>query len=183
MPDPPLTDGEVVLRRLAPEDVPWIVQGCNDPEFARWLVDVPQPYAEEDAREFLGLAGRGWDEGTRAVLAIADAGSAAGLGVIDLHLAIGGDPGLASVGYWLLAEARGRGAAARALRLLSAWALAELGVERLYLTTAPDNVASQRVAERAGFTREGLLRAHLVTPAGRRDSIMFSLLPADLDLD
>jgi RimJ/RimL family protein N-acetyltransferase len=67
------------------------------------------------------------------------------------------------------------------VRLLSRWALTELGVERLYLTTAPGNVASQRVAERAGFIREGLLRAYLPTPAGRRDSVMYSLLPADLE--
>ena len=152
-----------------------------DPEFVRWTVDVPHPYAEADARSFVELADRAWDDGTRAVFAIADAETGSGLGVVDLHLDVRGEPGLASIGYWLLARARGRGLASRALRLLSRWALTELGVERLYLTTAPDNVASQRVAERAGFTREGLLRAHLPTQAGRRDSVIFSLLPADLD--
>jgi RimJ/RimL family protein N-acetyltransferase len=170
-----------VLRRLTDDDVPWIVEGCNDREFGRWVVDVPQPYTEGDARQFLQLGDRGWGEGTRAVFAIADAESGAGLGVIDLHLAVRGDPGVASIGYWLRAEARGRGAASRALRLVSRWAMTELGIERLFLTTAPDNVASQRVAERAGFRREGLLRSYLATPAGRRDSVMFSLLPGDLD--
>jgi RimJ/RimL family protein N-acetyltransferase len=170
-----------VLRRLTQEDVPWIVEGCSDAEFVRWTVDVPHPYSEEDGRRFVELADRAWEEGTRAVFAIADAGTGAGLGVVDLHLDVRGEPGLASVGYWLLARERGRGAASRALRLLSRWALTELGVERLYLTTAPGNVASQRVAERAGFTREGLLRAHLPTPAGRRDSVIVSLLPGDLE--
>jgi RimJ/RimL family protein N-acetyltransferase len=115
------------------------------------------------------------------VFAIADAATSAGLGVVDLHLDVRGEAGLASVGYWLLARERGRGSASRALRLLARWALTELGVERLYHTTAPGNVASQRVAERAGFTREGLLRAHLRTPKGRRDSVIFSLLPGDLE--
>jgi RimJ/RimL family protein N-acetyltransferase len=56
-----------------------------------------------------------------------------------------------------------------------------LGVQRLELTTAPENVASQRVAERAGFSREGVLRGLVATKEnGRRDSVMFSLLPADL---
>jgi RimJ/RimL family protein N-acetyltransferase len=45
--------------------------------------------------------------------------------------------------------------------------------------TAPENAASQRVAERAGFTREGLLQAWLPTSAGRRDSVMYSLLSDD----
>jgi RimJ/RimL family protein N-acetyltransferase len=169
-----------VLRRLTDEDVPWIVEGCRDPEFVRWTVDVPHPYTEDDGRRFVELADRAWDDGTRAVFAIADAETGTGCGVVDLHLDVRGEPGLASVGYWLLPRARGRGWAARAVRLLSTWALAELGVERLYLTTAPGNVASQRVAERAGFTREGLLRAYLPTPKGRRDSVIFSLLPSDL---
>jgi RimJ/RimL family protein N-acetyltransferase len=146
----------------------------------RWTVDVRHPYSEDDARLFIERAGLTWDEGTRAVFAIADAETGSGLGIVDLHLDVRGEPGLASVGYWVLARARGRGLASRALQLISRWALTELGVERLYLTTAPGNVASQRVAERAGFTREGLLRAHLPTPEGRRDSVIFSLLPSDL---
>lgn len=55
-----------------------------------------------------------------------------------------------------------------------------LGVGRLSLITDPENLASQRVAERAGFRREGLLRAWHPTRSGRRDSVMFSLIPDDL---
>jgi RimJ/RimL family protein N-acetyltransferase len=66
------------------------------------------------------------------------------------------------------------------VRLVSRWAFRDLGLQRLQLTTDPDNAASQRVAERAGFTREGLLRAWLPTKDGRRDSVMFALLPGDL---
>jgi len=96
--------------------------------------------------------------------------------MIELHL-FAGDPGLAEVGYWLRREARGHGAATTAVRLVAAWAFGELGIRRLNLQTAPENLASQRVAGRAGFTREGVLRAWLPTPDGRRDSVMFSLLP------
>ena len=52
----------------------------------------------------------------------------------------------------------------RALRLLSGWALDELELRRLELITDPDNVASQRVAEKVGFRREGVLRSHLLAP-------------------
>jgi RimJ/RimL family protein N-acetyltransferase len=51
---------------------------------------------------------------------------------------------------------------------------------RLELTCSPDNVGSQRVAERAGFVREGVLRSHLPYKGARRDSVMFSLLPDEL---
>jgi RimJ/RimL family protein N-acetyltransferase len=67
------------------------------------------------------------------------------------------------------------------VRLLSRWALREFGLVRLALHTHPENVASQRVAERAGFTREGTLRS-LDTRGGMvRDIVSFSLLPGDLD--
>jgi hypothetical protein len=64
-------------------------------------------------------------------------------------------------------------------QLVSRWAFTVVGVDRLSLQTAPENVASQRVAERAGFTREGLLRAWMPTPEGRRHSVMFSLLATE----
>ena len=83
--------------------------------------------------------------------------------------------------YWVAASERGRGICTRALRLLSRHALDELEVQRVDLVTDPENTASQRVAEKVGFQREGVLRAHLRHPDGRiRDSVMFSLLPGEL---
>ena len=64
---------------------------------------------------------------------------------------------------------------------MSRFALEELELRRLELLTDPDNVASQRVAEKVGFQREGVLRAHLPHRDGRvRDGVMFSLLPGEL---
>jgi RimJ/RimL family protein N-acetyltransferase len=86
------------------------------------------------------------------------------------------------VGYWLAPEARGRGLTTAALAALSRWGFDELGLGRVELVTDPDNIASQRVAEKAGFTREGVLRSILINRDGsRRDGVMFSLLPSDLD--
>ena len=118
-----------------------------------------------------------WRAGTHAPLAIEAVGGPEPLGVIELHLL--GD-GIAQVGYWVRREARGRGVATAALRLAAGYAFEARGVGRLQLTTHPANRASQRVARRAGFTREGTLRGWLLTPDGRRDSVMFSLLPGEL---
>jgi RimJ/RimL family protein N-acetyltransferase len=91
------------------------------------------------------------------------------------------DDGRGSVGYWLLEDVRGRGRATRAVRLMASWALSEMRLGRLRLHTDPENVASQRVAERAGFTREGVLRAYNVRRDGTRaDAVVYSLLPQDL---
>jgi RimJ/RimL family protein N-acetyltransferase len=145
----------------------------------RYTINIPQPYTAEDARLWVDLCAQAWNEGTRAPFAIAEAATYAGLGLIDLHL-FPDDMTLASVGYWVGPHARGRGAATRALRLLAPWAFAELRIERLQLTTHPANEASRKVAERAGFTCDGLLRSYLPIPGGRRDSVMYSLLPGDL---
>jgi RimJ/RimL family protein N-acetyltransferase len=93
----------------------------------------------------------------------------------------GHDDAHAGVGYWLRPEARGRGAATIAVRLAAGWAFATLGIQRISLTTAPENLASQQVAARAGFRAEGLLRSWLPTSRGRRDCLMYSLLPDDLE--
>jgi RimJ/RimL family protein N-acetyltransferase len=165
-PDPPLAAGDVVLRVPDDDDASWITEACEDADIAEFIVGMPPP--------------RRWASSTDVELVIADAAHAEPLGLISLRIAEG-DPGLAAVGYWLRPEARGRGAATVAVHLIARWVFDELGVQRLELTTAPENVASQRVAERVGFTREGVLRGLVATKnGGRRDSVMFSLLPADL---
>ena len=73
----------------------------------------------------------------------------------------------------------GHGAATIAVRLVSGWAFDELGIKRLSLITVPENLASQRVAERAGFTREGVERSSRRLYDDRHDCVVFSLLPSD----
>jgi RimJ/RimL family protein N-acetyltransferase len=178
VPDPALGGDGVVLRLPNDDDAAWITSACNDPEIARFI-GLPTPYTEADARSFLARVDRGWTSETEAVFVVEGANDGEPLGLVELHLTTG-DPALASLGYWVRAEVRGRGVATLAVLLVAHWAFDELGVYRLELTTAPDNVASQRVAERAGFTREGMLRGWMATPSGRRDSVMFSLLASDL---
>jgi RimJ/RimL family protein N-acetyltransferase len=85
-----------------------------------------------------------------------------------------------SVGYWLLSEARGKGFATRSVQLVSRWAFGKLGMARLSLTTEPSNDRSQRVAERSGFLKEGVLRSYEDIGGRRVDCVVFSLVPADL---
>jgi RimJ/RimL family protein N-acetyltransferase len=82
----------------------------------------------------------------------------------------------AAVGYLLAARARGRGVATCATRLLARWGFDRLGLERLELTCGPDNVASQRVAERCGFTREA--RAALASSVQGRPARQRRVRPA-----
>jgi RimJ/RimL family protein N-acetyltransferase len=165
-----LRDGELVLRPFTLDDVPAITRACQDPEILHWIPVIPRPYSEEDARAFVTADDLGHQ------FAITE--SATLVGSIGMRT---NQFGVGHVGYWCAAEARGRGLTTRALGLVSRWGLEELGLGRVELITDPDNVASQRVAEKVGFCREGVLRSHLLHPDGRRrDSVMFSLLPGEL---
>jgi RimJ/RimL family protein N-acetyltransferase len=168
-----LRDGELVLRPWTEDDVPAIVAACNDPEIPRWIPVIPRPYTTEDALEFVrGLTSPSPEHS----FAITEAG-----GVVGSIGMTTNQKGTGHIGYWCAPEARGREITTRALRVLSRWGFDELGLARLELITDPDNVASQRVAEKVGFRRDGVLRSHLLHPDGRRrDSVMFSLLPGEL---
>ena len=81
------------------------------------------------------------------------------------------------VGYWLLRTARGRGLATRAVRLISAWAVREMGLTTIRLTTEPENDRSRRVAERSGFRQIDFLH-HQATIDGRLiDQVVYELVP------
>ena len=168
----------VALRMFSAEDAPWIQAACDRPEMARFVPVLPSPYTLADAEAFVRYAENAWEQGSSAPFAITTTGNEP-LGSVEVHPK-STDASHAGVGYWLRPEARGRGAATEAVRLVSAWAFDELRIERLSLITDPANEASMRVAERAGYLREGLLRAWHPTRSGRRDSVMFSLVPSDL---
>jgi RimJ/RimL family protein N-acetyltransferase len=168
-----LTDGVVALRPWAESDAASVVECIDgDPEITVWLDQVPQPYTLADAKSYI----TGVDQETYAVT---DAGSGRVLGSIGLG---GPVDGICEIGYWIRADARGHGTTTRALTLLSRAALERDGVERVQLRADVENVSSRRVAEKAGFQLEGVLRsAHWNARLGRRqDWAMYSLLPADL---
>ena len=177
-----LSDGFVTVRPWHDDDAEALVSRINDPEVARYLDLVPHPYRLEDAREFFALSSDGWRTGTStnfAVLVDGIDGPTGGIGVRWDDLSTG----LAEIGYWVAAEARGRGVATAAVRLLGRWAFElEPTLHRLELRAAVENPASSRVAEKAGFTREGILRSQRFSArVGRRvDFVMWSLLREEL---
>jgi RimJ/RimL family protein N-acetyltransferase len=176
LPDPPLADEIVLLRPPASADVPAIAAACVDPEIARWTT-VPAPYTPDHARRFVAQTRRWWREGrTGAIFAILERSSGSLVGMIGLEPA---EPGLAEVGYWVAPEARRRGYATRAVRLVSTWAFTDPGLVRLELHTLVGIEASAAVAAKAGFTREGVARRGIVVRGERMDGVVFSLVRGD----
>jgi RimJ/RimL family protein N-acetyltransferase len=180
-PNPPLADEVVLLRAWQAEDVPTKVMRFADPSIQRFSWSKTTPYTEEDAHSFFAYQEEARCRGEELNFAFAEPGDPeAVLGGGSLH-AIDLEQGRAAVGYWLAPSSRGRGVATHATRLMARWAFDVLGVARLELTCAPDNERSRLVAARCGFVREGVLRSHMPFKGGRRDTVMFSLLPGELD--
>jgi RimJ/RimL family protein N-acetyltransferase len=178
-PDPPLTDGVITLRPWHERDVGALVDALDgDREIALWLELIPQPYREPEARAWVEASRRMWQDGTASTFAVVvadDVVAGCGINWIDREHAVG------DIGYWVRRDARGRGYVTRAVRLASVWAF-DIGCERLQLRADSENLPSQRVAERAGFVREGVQRSARYNPRlGRRmDFVVFSLLPGEL---
>ena len=177
-PTPPLVDDVVALRPWRESDVPAQLRAFGDPLFLRFSDWAPLTAA--DARRNLAEQEKARRSGEQIELAVVESR--------DHDVVLGGvslnnvdlPQGRAAVGYWLAAEARGRGVATRSVRLLARWAFEDLGIARLELTCGPDNHASQRVADRCGFMREAVLRSHTPFKGGRRDTVMFSLVPGEM---
>jgi len=171
-----LEDGRAGLRPWREGDVAAILAMSRDPDTIRFT-NVPDPYDEDSVRIWLALQPARLQAGDGAAFAVVELPSEEALGAIGVRVLHG--RGIAEIGYHMAPEARGRGLATAALRLLSDWSFQTLPVARLQLTTHVDNPASQRVAEKAGYTREAVLRAWAEQLGERVDLLMYSLLPGE----
>lgn len=171
-----LSDGVVTVRPWRMDDLPALVAACNDETLHRWLPMIPYPYSEEDGREFISHQPERNAEGS-GNMGVFDAGTGELLGAVGFRAE---HFDRVEFGYWAHLAHRGRGITPRALRLLARWVVEETGAKRLQLHAEVENIASQRVAEKAGFTREGVRRSYIEVAGERRDAVGFSLLPDEL---
>jgi RimJ/RimL family protein N-acetyltransferase len=168
--------GDVVLRFPVLADVDALLPAFADPEL-REAGNLPAFGRDELAASLADLPGLA-ETGRLLPLVAVDAasGGVVGAGILH-HLDV--ERKIVEIGYFVLPAARRRGFATTIARTLGEHAFS-LGVERVAAYVNLDNTASERVLERAGFTREGVVRA-MPKPDGRRvDKTLFSLLPGDL---
>jgi RimJ/RimL family protein N-acetyltransferase len=171
-----LTAGGILLRPWLEDDVDAYWAALQDPPMRAWNgsgAETREAVAAMLARR------RDWSTGDHASWAVADAATDELLGSVSLHRI---DPveGDAEIGYWTAPSARGRGVAGRAVEEACRWGFAVLGLHRVQLFHAVENTASARVAEKAGFTREGRLRqSHTYGDGRRHDELLWARLAAD----
>jgi RimJ/RimL family protein N-acetyltransferase len=167
---------DVRLVPLAAQHLDGVDRLVRDPESVRWT-RIPEPAPPDFPQRWLERYEEGRADGTREAFAIED-GAGAFLGVALAPL-IERESASVELGYIVAPEARGRGVATEALRLLTEWAFAELAAERIELLIVVGNDASRTVASRCGYQLEGVLRSVLVKDGVRGDTEIWSRLPSD----
>lgn len=181
MADPPppiepvqLHAGDLLLRPWREDDVDPYWAALQSPGGRLWNGSPPATRAElvpALARR------RDWSTGDHASWVLVD--GAEWVGSLSIHR-IDRDQGDGEIGYWIAPAARGRGLAGRAAAAACRWAFADLGLHRIQLFHAVENVASARVAEKAGFTCEGRLRqSHRYDDGLRHDELLWARLATD----
>jgi RimJ/RimL family protein N-acetyltransferase len=173
----PLSDGVVRLEPLDRRFVPDFEALTRDPDVVRYT-RVPTERPDDFAEAWIATYVQCWQDGSRAGFAILDEADDAFLGMValvqlDLEAAEG------ELGYIVAPEARGRGVAGRAIRLIADWAFSDVGLARLEACVDVSNEPSKRVAERAGFTFEGVRRSVHFKQGERADMAIYSLLPGE----
>jgi RimJ/RimL family protein N-acetyltransferase len=171
-PTPPLTGPEFALRPFRPADFAAARKLDERAGEPGWVEALP----EQDGA---GMA-EAFEEhrlaGSLLQLVIAEPASGAYLGEFSLAIV---EPGIAELGCAIVPAARRRGIATAALRLVSGWALETLELRRLQVTVDPRNTPALRVAERAGYRREGVLRAYREEGGRRMDAVLLSRIAGD----
>lgn len=165
-----------VIRPYQPQDAEPLFEAAREStgDVFPWLEWCHAQYSLAEAVEWVTSRAALFADGTEYTFAIVgDDGrylGGCGLNQVNrLHR-------FANLGYWVRSSATGRGVAPEAVRQVAAFAFQETDLERLEIVCAVGNVRSQRVAERAGAVREGILKSRLVLHGRSVDAVMFSLV-------
>jgi len=170
----------VVLRPFQMADARPMYQAARESlgQLRTWMTWCRPDYSLADAEAFVADCEAAWEKGAHYSFAIVEKDTDAMLGSIGLNQ-INLAHRCGNVGYWIRDSAVGRGVATTASRLVARFALQELGLSRLEFLIAAGNIASQRVAQKAGARFEGLLRNRLRLNGSFHDAALYALVAGD----
>ena len=174
MPGPVFLRNEAVeLRTVEEEDLEFVQEQVNDPDV--WgTLGMSVPKNRHDEEEWLeSLTG----DDDRVNLLVCDDGEPVGL--MGLH--VNDTWGVGELGYWVAPGAWGNGYCTAAVRLMARYAFEERRLHKVVAEAYDHNTGSQRVLEKAGFTREGVHREEAFVGGEYRDLLHYGLLGDELE--
>jgi RimJ/RimL family protein N-acetyltransferase len=173
-PEPRLEGSGIALRPFQRKDAAAVAAACQDPDILRYTF-MQEGLSEAGAVEWIDRSNERWPNG-HPHFAIVDADDDRLLGEVGLN--VNARHVSAEGHYWVKASDRQRGVASVALALAADWGFSK-GIQRLFLVIHPENEASNGLAAKMGFTREGVLRSYEPVKDKRPDLVSWSLLPDD----
>ena len=155
------------LRPPSPGEAADVLAMLTDPLTVRFNA-APSVVDLDSARSWCER-GADWSDGSHATFSVLEATTGRYAGNVSLWRVDLADQRTAAIGYRTAPWARGRGVATAGVGAVTRWAFGSLGIERIELPHAMDNLASCRVAEKCGYQAEGVLRGAYRAPDGTRD--------------
>ncbi len=179
-----LTDGRVLIRPYRAADIDAMYEAVRESvaEVSPWLPWCHADYTIEESTAFVMAREEAWKNDEAYGFGVFDAATGSYLGGVGLNF-INRIHQCANLGYWVRSSQTGRGVASASTRLAARFALEQLGLQRIEILAAVSNHASQRVAEKAGATREGVLRKRLLVNGQPQDAVLYSLIAEDFTAD
>lgn len=171
----------IILRPHGPEDVDPLLEAVRESvdELSPWLPWCHADITRRELAAFVDASRAGWKDQSQYQFLISDAHNATVLGGISLAHLVKSNR-LANMGYWIRTSATRRGIASEAARTVAAFGFNQLGLSRIEIAVIPANLASRKVAEKAGAHLEGMARSRLVMHGKAFDAALYSLIPTDL---
>lgn len=173
---------ELLARPYRAGDAPALAQAVLESfaSLSPWLDWCHAGYGLDDARQWIDVCERGWASGEQYPFAVFDQSDSRFLGAVGITQR-NRRYNFAGIGYWIRESARGRAIASRVARRVAAFGFEQVGLTRIEILAAVDNMPSRRTAECVGARFEGVQRNRLC--AGERvfDAATYSLIPADLE--
>lgn len=162
------------VRSWSENDVASLTLHANNPAIWRNLRDGPEPYKAEDARDYITRVSEQRPETAFAIVV-----DGAAVGSIGFTLGHNVERVSAELGYWLAEPYWGRGIATESVRAVTAFAIAEHGLTRVFALPFAGNAASCRVLEKAGFNLEARLRKSAKKDGRVTDQFLYAFIAPD----
>jgi RimJ/RimL family protein N-acetyltransferase len=175
-----LSNSLVTIRRYDAVDVLLLFEAARESsaEVSVWLPWCHSDYSMEQSLEWVLRSGKQWDDGREFHFGIFHSPSGAFVGGVGLN-ELKPEHRLANLGYWVRSAWAGRGVATAAARLAAQFGFEELLLDRIEILAALGNKGSQRVAQKLGALKEGVLRNRLVIHGQAHDAVVFSLIGSE----
>jgi RimJ/RimL family protein N-acetyltransferase len=176
---PALNTERLLLRPFTLQDAPEVRSLAGDRAIADTTLNIPHPYEEGMAEEWIQGHEEAFEKGRQATFAVILRETESLIGAIGLVLNDRFDR--ADLGYWIAKPRWGKGYCTEAAREVLRYGFTELGLNRIQATHMTRNPASGKVMQKIGMSREGLLRQHVKKWGKYEDLEIYAILRSEFE--